>query len=97
MILQVKHSIEEFSALSDALRTAEISSNENFPTLPADLASTVEVQVLQDYLTSVIEQLKENIWHKEVFIKFLDEAPNKSYLTQVQLSKMSKQVSDIVR
>lgn len=68
------------------------ASNEDFPKLAEDLMVPVDAAVLQDYLTGAIDQLKENIWHREVFIKFLDEAPNKSYLTQVQLSKMSKQV-----
>jgi hypothetical protein len=85
----VKHSRDEFKSLSDALFLE--MSDEAFPKLPEDVSST-EAQAFQDYLISVIGNLNENLWYKEIIMAFLDEEPNKSFLTQVQLSKMSKQV-----
>ncbi len=86
---QINHSLNDFIALASKLRS-EIP-DEGFPTLPED-PSTINEQILQPYLGGAIDHLKEDLWHTEGIMSFLDEEPNKSYLTQVQLKKMSKQV-----
>ena len=58
-----------------------------------DIKLSGDCIVLQSFLRSTIELFDEKVWFAEPLIAFLENAPKKSVLAELQIAKLAQQVS----
>lgn len=57
-----------------------------------DIKLSGDCIVLQSFLRSAIELFDEKVWFAEPLISFLENAPKKSVLAELQIAKLAQQV-----
>jgi hypothetical protein len=83
---KVERTLKEFQTL-----VHDLNGHTAFSPL-RDIKLSADCIVLQSFLRSAIELFDEKVWFAEPLIAFLENAPKKSVLAELQIAKLAQQV-----
>ena len=90
----IERSIEEFINLKVTLLQEYGTEIDASTWKDTDLAGSKDVNIFETFLIRVLVSFADNLWMTEGLLAFLDNAPRKSPMAELQMARLTQQVSE---